>query len=418
MGANRIFREVALERMSSPEQLDQLLRVTTPRTWLALIALVVFLAASVAWGYFGAVSTRVTAAGVLIRPGGVQNVVPLGAGQVLDIRVGVGDHVAVGQVIGTVAQPAMLERIKIAKSQLENATRQRDQMRRVRSDRSRLQLEFLKRERANVEREIADLAEQAGSIQEQIPVDEELLAKGLITKQQVTQTKEKLGATQADISARRVRLSQLDATEFQTGTESIEANLAQENRIADLTREVALMEKQLETESTVVSPYAGQVLEMKVSAGSLVEVGTPIISLHPDVDRLEAVVYVPADKAKDVRPGMDAELLPTTVKREEYGFIRGKVVFASDYPATEAAFMRIFENAPLLRALSAGGPVTEIRVNIAVDNSTPSGYRWSSRHGAPIKLTGGTLCIADIVTRTDRPIDLLFPYVRASFGVR
>ena len=65
---------------------------------------------------------------------------------------------------------------------------------------------------------------------------------------------------------------------------------------------------------------------------------------------------MPADQAKDLRAGMDAEILPTTVRREEYGFIRGKVTFVSDYPATEAATMRVFENAPLVQALSSRGP--------------------------------------------------------------
>jgi HlyD family secretion protein len=211
---------------------------------------------------------------------------------------------------------------------------------------------------------------------------------------------------------------QLNSTEFQAGTENLEANLSQENRIADLTREVEVLEKQLESESTVVSPYAGQVLEMKVSAGSLVQVGTPIISLHPDVERLEAVLYIPAERAKELRPGMDAEILPTTVRREEYGFIRGKVVFVSDYPATEAAFMRLFENAPLVRSLSAGGPVTEVRVDMATDGTTPSGYKWSSRLGAPVTLSGGTLCVGEIVTRQQSPMSLVIPEIKAAIGVR
>ena len=90
MDATRVFRKVALERMSSPEQLDQLLRVTTPKTWLALLSLIALLAVAVAWGYWGQLTTRVSGQGVLIRSGGVQNVVALGAGQVVAIRVRVG----------------------------------------------------------------------------------------------------------------------------------------------------------------------------------------------------------------------------------------------------------------------------------------------------------------------------------------
>ena len=416
MDESKVFRKVALERMSSPEQLDQLLRVTTPKTWLALLALIAFLGAAVAWGYFGELTTRVSGQGVLIRTGGVRNVVPLGAGQVLDITVRVGDVVAAGQVIGTVAQPSLVEQIRIARSRLSETIAQRDEMLKVRDSRWRLQLEALRRERANTEHEIEGLLQEAEAVREQIPVDEELLAKGLITKSQVSDTRARLENTLATVSARRARLAQLDASEFETGTASIEANLALQNRVADLERDVGVLEAQLQSESRVVSPYAGQVLEIKVSPGGLVAVGTPIISLQPDVETLEAVLYVPAERAKDLHPGMDAEILPTTVRREEYGFIRGIVTFVSDYPATEAASMRVFENAPLVQALGARGPVTEVRVEMATDASTPSGYRWSSPLGAPVTLSGGTLCVGDVVTRRQRPISLIVPELKAALG--
>jgi HlyD family secretion protein len=325
--------------------------------------------------------------------------------------------VTVCQVVGTVAQPALVERIRMARSRLDEIRTQRDEMLKVRQDRGRLQLEALKRERANIESEIAGLLEEAEAIREQIPVDEELLAKGLITKSQVADTRARLENTQSTASARRARLAQLDATEFETGTASIEANLVLQNQVAALERDVGVLEAQLQSESRVVSPYAGQVLEIKVSPGSLVAVGTPIISLQPDVATLEAVLYVPADRAKELHAGMDAEILPTTVRREEYGFIRATVTFVSDYPATEAATMRVFENLPLVQALSARGPVTEVRVEMATDAGTPSGYRWSSPLGAPITLSGGTLCVGDVVTRRQRPINLVVPELKAALGV-
>ena len=40
---DRIFRQAALDRLSSPEQLDQLMQVTTPKSWMALVAFIVLL---------------------------------------------------------------------------------------------------------------------------------------------------------------------------------------------------------------------------------------------------------------------------------------------------------------------------------------------------------------------------------------
>ncbi len=418
MDPSRIFRKVALERMSSPEQLDQLLHVTTAKSWLALMALIALLGAGAAWGYMGQLTTKVSGEGVLIRSGGVQSVVPLGAGQILDIRVHVGDQISVGQVIGTLAQPAFVEKIKIAKGQLSDAIKQKEEVFKVRSDRTQLQLTFLKRQRANLDVEIEELQRQAKMVEEQIPVDEELLSKGLVTKQQVYQTRQKLVEIQGTISSKRTQIAQLDSLQFQTENESLEANLAHQNKITDLKRDLDALQKDFEMQAMVVSPYAGQVLEVKVSPGSFVQVGMPLISLQPNVEKLEAIFYVSADKAKDVRSGMEVEISPSTVKREEYGFIRGKVVSVSDYPATEAALMRIFENEPLVRALSGGGPVTEIGVEMDLDPSTPSGYRWSSKQGVPIKLSAGTMCMGEIVTLKQKPIRMVFPYIKEKLGMR
>lgn len=35
-----IFRQSSLDRLSSPEQLDQLIRITSRRSWIALVAMV------------------------------------------------------------------------------------------------------------------------------------------------------------------------------------------------------------------------------------------------------------------------------------------------------------------------------------------------------------------------------------------
>ena len=48
-----IFREKSLERVSSPEQMDEYIKVITPSVWIALIALVVLLAGFLIWSIFG-----------------------------------------------------------------------------------------------------------------------------------------------------------------------------------------------------------------------------------------------------------------------------------------------------------------------------------------------------------------------------
>src|SRR3982751_58211 len=102
--SKQIFRKIALERLSSPERLDQPCRVTRPKEWLALLAMFLLLAAAIVWGFGGALATRITAQGVIIRRGGVVNIVASGSGLIVKLDVKTGDIVKSGQVLARIAQ--------------------------------------------------------------------------------------------------------------------------------------------------------------------------------------------------------------------------------------------------------------------------------------------------------------------------
>jgi HlyD family secretion protein len=61
--------------------------------------------------------------------------------------------------------------------------------------------------------------------------------------------------------------------------------------------------------------------------------------------------------------------------------------------------------------------VTELHVRLFEDEATPSGYRWSSPLGPRIKLSSGTLVSAQVVTRRQRPINLVIPSVKEMLGL-
>lgn len=95
--AKQIFRKEALERMSSPEQLDQLMPVTSRRGWIVLTGIGALLAAAVLWGIFGSIETTVPAGGALLRVGAMEIVRAPGNGEAVEVFVSVGDHVEAGR---------------------------------------------------------------------------------------------------------------------------------------------------------------------------------------------------------------------------------------------------------------------------------------------------------------------------------
>lgn len=48
-----IFRQKSIDKISSPEKLDDYIRVTTPSVWITLAAIVVLLVGVIVWGVFG-----------------------------------------------------------------------------------------------------------------------------------------------------------------------------------------------------------------------------------------------------------------------------------------------------------------------------------------------------------------------------
>lgn len=132
---------------------------------------------------------------------------------------------------------------------------------------------------------------------------------------------------------------------------------------------------------------------------------------------LQLVAYVPATVAKNVQPGEPAEIMLTAIRVEDYGFMRGRVLSVSEYPATDEDLMKTLQNETLAHALAAGEPVHEVRIEMIRNPSTVSGFQWSTPQGAAFRITPGSLCRVDIVTREERPLRLLVPFVKGSVGI-
>ena len=56
----QLFRKSSMDRISSPEQLNDYIRVTNPGVWLVLAAVIVLLMGACVWGIFGRLETKST----------------------------------------------------------------------------------------------------------------------------------------------------------------------------------------------------------------------------------------------------------------------------------------------------------------------------------------------------------------------
>lgn len=58
---NKLFRKNSLERVSSPEQLNDYVKVSSPGIWIILAAVIVLLIGACVWGIWGRLETTVPA---------------------------------------------------------------------------------------------------------------------------------------------------------------------------------------------------------------------------------------------------------------------------------------------------------------------------------------------------------------------
>ena len=181
----QIFRKVALERLSSPEQLDQLTRVVSPLGWLALLPLLGLIVVAVLWGWRGSIPTKVFGKCVLINPVGLADVTSLSAGRVAEVLARVGDTVKVDQIVARVAQPELADRIEKAQSRLRELESQGGVVRSFSGRTSELSAQTLAQQKQHLETQLRALQERARNLRQRIDTQQQLLDQGLITRQQL-----------------------------------------------------------------------------------------------------------------------------------------------------------------------------------------------------------------------------------------
>lgn len=416
-GAERIFRPSALQRAASPEQLDHLVGVTKPVDWILTSVICLVLTGTLVWGIFGRVPSRTTGHGILVGSGHVVDAVSAAAGRLALIGVTVGDRVTHGQSIAQIAQTDIEQRHKDAIEVFNERQRQHEDLSaRVKAELAVKAQNFAKLEAA-FNQVIAATDQRIAYLTTDVANLEDLLAKGYTTRKSVEDRR--LELTQAQ---QRKEDSQNEILKLRTQKTDLEAQRERELQqsqfaVNDARRQMDELAGQLGRNSEVISPIDGRVLEVKVSAGSVLSIGTPVIAIEDESVQLEAVIYVPADQGKNIKPGMQVHVAPSTVKREEFGTMTGNVVNVSDFPMTPQGMAAVLHNDSLVTLFSHDGAPYAVTVTLERDPATTSGFHWAVGKGPDIRLTSGTLAQAEITTRSRRPLDLVVPLLKKLTGL-
>lgn len=269
--ADSIFRTQSLETLSSPEQLDHTLKITSPRSWLLLTAFGLVIGAILVWGFTGKIPETIAAHGLVIRDGGLNPIVCLQTGLLERMLIEPGDQIRIGTPVAII--------------------------------------------------------------------------RNTHGKQQI-----------------------------------------------------------------VYSSMGGKIIELLVSEGGMIQAGSAIAITEHQNRPLEAIIFVPQENSKFVKKEMSVALQLSNVRKEDYGVLKGRVNDVGEYPISSTGLKALLNTDSLEGNFLQQGPLVMVNVELDVDESTISRYKWSTKQGPPFEISSGTeISIAQIELQSQRPIELALP---------
>lgn len=469
-----IFRQKSLDHLASPERLDQLMQVTSPKGWLALSCVGSLVMAGVVWGVFSRLPITVTARGAIVRPGKVVMLQTPNAGQLITLSVQAGDYVRKGQVVGSIAQPELekqLQQQRIKLVELQGQARMANSLQQQRATAEqgalvqqrqnlmqRIQeaqtltpvlkakgLESVRQQRQGLQQRLQAVKALVPVLQERLQRRQTLLTQGVLSadavleaEQSYQETIQIMADTETQLKALDVReveaeksyrdnltaiadlqaqLQQLNTQQARLAQESLETTVNRTNEIQEVKRNIDQITLQLTKTTNIVSTQSGKVLEVTVAPGQVISSGTSLATLELNASQqpFVALAYLPVRDGKRIQPGMQLQLTPDTVPRERYGGIVGQVQQVSPFPITAQGMANRLGNPALLQGVGEE-PMLEVIAELEPDRTTSSGYRWSSSQGPDSQLSSGTTVSLRITVEERSPVSFVIPLLRSLTG--
>lgn len=413
------FRKAALEKLSTPEKLDQMIKVTGPKAWIALSTISVALLTAIVWSFFGDVKTKLNVVGVLLG-GEVHEVVSTAQGQLLDLKVAIGDEVATGEIIAIIEQPQLEQQIAEAKALLAERKFEMEQLQSFGTQDTRLQGEFIGQQRSSIQLQIATQKKTLAFLKNQLVTEKDLQKKGLITTPQVANTEQQIEGAANQIASLMAQMAQTSSQKLNLDFDAEQKMSVSEQRIAQAQRNIEQLEERLDLQSNIRSQYSGQVVEVLTDAGVIVGQGAPLFKLKNKdgiAGELKGILYIPSQDGKKIKVGMEALVSPSTVQPQDYGFMKATVTYVSDFPITQQGMMTTVKNGQLVQSLLGMGAPFEVHVKFEKDEDSFSGFQWTSANGPDVFINEGTSCMGKVTVRSEPPIAIVVPALKKFFDL-
>ncbi len=113
------------------------------------------------------------------------------------------------------------------------------------------------------------------------------------------------------------------------------------------------------------------------------------------------LAYANNEAQRNLRVGMEAEVWPADQKRDEIGYVRGRISQVVRYPADAAKVRQILKSDILAQELMKKDEVVfEVLIDLQRDPANPQRYDWSFGQPDDVSMDFGTYC--SVLTETRR----------------
>jgi len=403
------FRKAALERLASPERLDEMMVITSPKGWIALTACGMLILLGLIWSIFGRIPERVFAQGMLIPGGSLLQVEANTQGMITKFLVDVGDEVEEGQNLAGINLSGQQFDLKLLEDQLASLSRRDEDLKISEQARYAADESGIQARRASLAQEQETNRIALETARTEVERARRLAAQGAAAPARVEQAELALSQAVSRQEATLSALAEVEAQLKRLQTEILTAQSSRTREIEDLSREIEKKTRETEATEFIKSPFSGRVTEISVREGATVTNQDVVLRMERMDEELQALLFVPSKPGKKAEVGHPVQISPSTVKKEEFGTIVGKITDKRTQPATPAGMLKDLGNEKLVEEFSAGGAPLRVEVSLERDPDAFSGYRWTSGKGPGIAIFSGTPVSATIIVGEKRPIDYVIP---------
>ena len=168
--------------------------------------------------------------------------------------------------------------------------------------------------------------------------------------------------------------------------------------------------------SILTSSVEGTVISAKVDNEPF-EAFEPIVSVIDSLGNRSresmVIAYVNNAGQRDLKEGMEAQVWPEDEKRDEIGYVRGKIVRIDRYPVAANVVRQTLKSEEMAgRLLASGEMMYQVSIVLLRSAENPSRYDWSFGEPEDVSMNVGTYCSVLSETRRRSMFRYLFESAR------